>query len=129
MEDFEIFPDWHERYEYVISLGKTLAPMDSNLKTEENIIKGCQAKVWLDAKFENGRVEYSADSDSQITKGLIAIFIRVLNGEKPEDILKANMEFLTRAGLRDHFISTRANALNLMTVKMKQRALEFASHP
>ncbi len=127
IEDLAIFPDWSERYEYIISLGKSLTPMGESSKIDDNLIKGCQALVWLDGKYEDGKVIYSADSNSQITKGLAAVFVRILSGESPEEILTADMSFVTEAGLRDHFIGTRANALTLMANQMKQRALEFAS--
>ena len=127
LEELALFQDWTERYEYVIGLGKKLAPMDETSKTPAHLIKGCQSQVWIDAAFEGGKVRFSADSDSLITKGMIALFVRVLDGETPDDILTADMTFIDRTGLKEHLAPTRANALNLMANQMKQRALEFAS--
>jgi cysteine desulfuration protein SufE len=127
LEELELFQDWTERYEYVIGLGKKLPPMDEAAKNPEHLIKGCQSQVWLDACCENGRIHYSADSDSLITKGMIALFVRVLDGEKPDAILTSDMGFIDRTGLKEHLAPTRANALNLMATQMKQRALSFAS--
>lgn len=127
LEELALFQDWTERYEYVIGLGKKLPPMDETVKTPQHLIKGCQSQVWLDASFENGAVRYSADSDSLITKGMIALFVRVLDGETPDAILTADMGFIDRTGLKEHLAPTRANALNLMATQMKQRALSFVS--
>jgi cysteine desulfuration protein SufE len=126
LEELALFQDWTERYEYVIGLGKKLPPMDEAVKNPEHLIKGCQSQVWLDATLADGTVRYSADSDSLITKGMIALFVRVLDGEKPDAILTADMGFIDRTGLKEHLAPTRANALNLMATQMKQRALEFA---
>lgn len=127
LEELGFFQDWTERYEYVIGLGKKLAPMEESLKTSERLIKGCQSQVWLDAGYEDGKVFYKADSDSLITKGMIALFVTVLDGQSPDDILTADMSFIDKTGLKEHLAPTRANALNLMANQMKQRALEFAS--
>jgi cysteine desulfuration protein SufE len=127
IEELGFFQDWTERYEYVISLGKKLAPMEDASKNAEHLIKGCQSQVWLDAKLEDGKVRYVADSDSLITKGMIALFVHVLDGETPDDILTADMGFIDRTGLKEHLAPTRANALNLMANQMKQRALTFST--
>ena len=127
LDDLSLFQDWTERYEYVIGLGKQLPPMEDSLKTSDRLIKGCQSQVWLEATAENGRVHYLADSDSLITKGMIALFVKTLDGETPDEILKADMSFIDRTGLKEHLAPTRANALNLMATQMKQRALTFAS--
>ena len=127
LEELALFQDWSERYEYVIGLGKKLPPMSEGAKSPEHLIKGCQSQVWLDAHCEDGNVHFQADSDSLITKGMIALFIRVLDGEKPDAILTADMSFVDRTGLKEHLAPTRANALNLMATQMKQRALSFAS--
>ncbi|RYD41676.1 MAG: SufE family protein [Verrucomicrobiaceae bacterium] len=127
IEELGLFQDWTERYEYVIGLGKKLPPMAESSKTPAHLIRGCQSQVWLDATEENGRIRYMADSDSLITKGMIALFVHVLDGESPDDILTANMDFIDRTGLKEHLAPTRANALNLMATQMKQRALEYAS--
>ncbi|GAA5121500.1 SufE family protein [Luteolibacter yonseiensis] len=126
LEELGFFQDWTERYEYVISLGKKLAPMEDASKNAEHLIKGCQSQVWLDAKLEDGKVRYVADSDSLITKGMIALFVHVLDDETPDDILTADMSFIDRTGLKEHLAPTRANALNLMANQMKQRALSFS---
>ena len=127
LEELALFQDWTERYEYVIGLGRKLPPMDEASKNPEHLIKGCQSQVWLDAELEDGRVRYLADSDSLITKGMIALFVRVLDGEKPDEILTADMGFIDRTGLKEHLAPTRANALNLMATQMKQRALAFSA--
>jgi len=129
LEELSLFPDWTERYEYVIGMGKKLPPMPESSKNPEHLIKGCQSQVWLDASHADGRVHYVADSDSLITKGMIALFVRVLDGETPDAILTADMGFIERTGLKEHLAPTRANALNLMATQMKQRALSFASQP
>jgi cysteine desulfuration protein SufE len=127
LEELSFFPDWQERYEYVIGLGRKLPPMDDALKSADKLIKGCQSQVWLDAKTEDGRVRFLADSDSVITKGMIALFVRVLDGETPDAILSADLSFIDQTGLKEHLAPTRANALNLMATQMKQRALEFGA--
>lgn len=127
LEELSFFPDWQERYEYVISLGRKLAAMPDELKSADRLIKGCQSQVWLDAREEDGKVRYLADSDSVITKGMIALFVRVLDGEKPDEILAADLSFIDRTGLKEHLAPTRANALNLMATQMKQRALEISA--
>ena len=127
LDELSLFQDWTERYEYVIGLGRQLPPMPTELQTADKLIEGCQSQVWLDASCDGGRMRYLADSDSLITKGMIALFVRVLNGQRPEEILKADMSFIDQTGLKEHLAPTRANALALMATQMKQRALEFAS--
>ena len=99
IEELELFQDWTERYEYVIGLGRKLAPMPEETKDADHLIKGCQSQVWLDAHMENGKVRYLADSDSLITKGMIALFVRVLDNETSDAILTADMSFIDRTGL------------------------------
>lgn len=127
LDELGLFQDWTERYEYIIGLGKKLPPIDDSVRTAEHLIKGCQSQVWLDASFQDGKVHYHADSDSLITKGMIALFIRVLDEESPDAILTAEMDFIDRSGLKEHLAPTRANALSLMAGQMKQRALAFTS--
>jgi cysteine desulfuration protein SufE len=127
LEELSFFPDWQERYEYVIGLGRKLPPMAEEMKTADKLIKGCQSQVWLDARIADGKVRYLADSDSVITKGMIALFVRVLDGEAPDAILSADLSFIDQTGLKEHLAPTRANALNLMATQMKQRALEFSA--
>jgi cysteine desulfuration protein SufE len=127
LEEIALFQDWTERYEYVIGLGKKLPPMEEAAKNPEHLIKGCQSQVWLDATYQDGKIHYCADSDSLITKGMIALFVCVLDDETPDAILTADMNFIDRTGLKEHLAPTRANALNLMATQMKRRALAFAS--
>ena len=127
LEELGFFQDWAERYEYVIGLGKALSEMPSDKQTEDNLIKGCQSQVWLDARCDAGVMRYEADSDSLITKGMIALFVRVLDGETPDAVLQADMSFIDETGLKEHLAPTRANALNLMATQMKQRALESSA--
>jgi cysteine desulfuration protein SufE len=127
LEELGFFQDWTERYEYVIGLGKKLPAMSQDQQTADKLIKGCQSQVWLDASFSDGVMHYQADSDSLITKGMIALFVRVLDGETPDAILKTDMGFIDQTGLKEHLAPTRANALNLMATQMKQRALEHAA--
>ena len=127
LDELDLFQDWTERYEYVIGLGKKLPAMDSALHTEDRLIKGCQSQVWLEAQKEGDSIRFLADSDSVITKGMIALFVRILDGEKPEDILTADMSFVDKTGLKEHLAPTRANALNLMAAQMKKHALELSN--
>ena len=127
LEELGFFQDWTERYEYVIDLGKKLPPMPEERQTEDKLIKGCQSQVWLDADYDGEKINYLADSDSLITKGMIALFVRTMNESSPEEVLAADMSFVDRTGLKEHLAPTRANALNLMTAEMKKRAMEFAS--
>jgi cysteine desulfuration protein SufE len=127
LEELSLFQDWTERYEYVIGLGKKLSPMEDSLKNPEHLIKGCQSQVWLDASLVDGKVRFTADSDSVITKGMIALFVMVLDDQTPDSILSADMGFVDKTGLKEHLAPTRANALTLMATQMKQRALGFAA--
>ncbi|MBK1835090.1 SufE family protein [Roseibacillus ishigakijimensis] len=127
LDELNLFPDWTERYQYVIDLGKKLPPLPAELQTEDRLIKGCQSQVWLDSSFQDGLVHYQADSDSLITKGMIALFVRVLDGQKADDILQADMSFVDQTGLKEHLAPTRANALNLMATQMKQHALNYST--
>lgn len=127
IEELGFFDDWTERYEYVIGLGRKLAPLPESARNPEHLIKGCQSQVWLDAYLEDGKVRYLADSDSLITKGMIALFVRVLDNEAPDAVLTADMSFVDRTGLKEHLAPTRANALNLMATQMKQRALQLST--
>ena len=123
LEELTFFQDWQERYEYVISMGKKLAPMSDDLKTSDRVIKGCQSQVWLDSNYQEGVINFTADSDSLITKGMIALFVRILDGESPEEVLTADMSFIEQTGLKEHLAPTRANALTLMANEMKKHAL------
>jgi cysteine desulfuration protein SufE len=123
IEEFEFFPEWMEKYEHLIELGKSMPLIDEEYKTDENLIKGCQSKVWLRADREDDRIQYSADSDAIITKGIIALMIRVLNDQKPEDIVNAELSFIDQIGLKEHLSPTRSNGLVSMVKQMKFYAL------
>lgn len=127
LDELDLFQDWTERYEYVIGLGKKLPAMEKSYMTEDNLIKGCQSQVWLEATKEDGKIIYHADSDSLITKGMIALFVRVLSNQTSDDILTADMDFINKTGLKEHLAPTRANALNLMASQMKKKALQLAT--
>ncbi len=127
LEELSFFQDWTERYEYVIDLGKKLTPMPQERQTEDKLIKGCQSQVWLDADFDGETITYLADSDSLITKGMIALFVRTMDGATPAEVLAADMSFVEQTGLKEHLAPTRANALNLMTAQMKKHAMNFAT--
>ncbi len=134
VEEFEMFDDWMQKYEYLIELGKSLPLIDKQYKTDDNLIKGCQSKVWLHAENNGSEVIYTADSDAIITKGLIALMIRSLSNQKPEDIVNADMSFVDKVGLKDHLSPTRANGLVSMIKQMKYYALalqaqKLAPHP
>ncbi len=125
VDEFSMFDDWMQRYEYIIDLGKTLPLIDESKKTDDNIIKGCQSKVWLDAKEIDGKLQFFADSDAILTKGIIAILIRTFSDQKPQDILDANTDFIDEIGLKEHLSPTRANGLVSMVKKIKLYALAY----
>jgi cysteine desulfuration protein SufE len=125
-EEFGIFgDDWESKYEHVIDLGRSLPLIDPALKTQDRLIRGCQSQVWLSAEKKNGLVHFSADSDAIITKGLVALVIRVLSGHSPGEIAKADLGFIDRIGLREHLSPTRANGLVSMINTMKQEAVRM----
>ena len=125
VEEFSMFDDWMQRYEYMIDLGKSLPIIDESLKTEDRLIKGCQSKVWLNAELKEDKVIFTADSDAIITKGIIAILIRVFSNQKPEDIIEANTVFIDKIGLKEHLSPTRANGLVSMIKQLKLYALAY----
>lgn len=125
LEEFGLFEDWMQRYEYMIELGKTLPLVAPEFKTDENIIKGCQSKVWIHANLEDGKVHFTADSDAIITKGIIALLIRTFSGQQPADILSADTNFIDKIGLKDHLSPTRANGLVAMIKQIKMYAIAF----
>lgn len=129
VEEFAMFDDenWDERYQYVIDLGKTLPMIDEQYKTESNLIKGCQSKVWLHGEVNDGKVVFTADSDAILTKGIIAILIRTFSHQKAADILEANTNFIDQIGLKEHLSPTRANGLVSMVKQIKMYALAFQS--
>jgi cysteine desulfuration protein SufE len=128
VSEFEMFDDWMAKYEYLIDLGKDLPLIKEELKTDERLIEGCQSRVWLNANCENGKMQFSADSEAIITKGIIGLLIRVLNDENPETILKTDLKFISDIGLQEHLSPTRANGLNGMIKKMKIEALKYIQH-
>lgn len=126
VEEFEIFDQWMDKYEYIIDLGKKLPLIDAAFKDEKHLIPGCQSQVWLHAEMENGRVNFSADSDAIITKGIIALLIRALSGQKPEDIAKADLYFIDRIGLKEHLSPTRSNGLVSMVGQLRAIGESFS---
>ena len=125
IEEFSMFDDWQERYQYMIDLGKTLPLISSEFKTDDNIITGCQSKVWVHANMNNDKVEFTADSDAIITKGIIAILIRVFSNQHPKDIIEGNTEFIDAIGFKEHLSPTRANGLVSMIKQIKMYALAY----
>ena len=123
VEEFDMFEDWMEKYEYIIDLGKNLPMIDDKHKIEDNLIKGCQSRVWLHADNDNGIITYTADSDAIITKGIVAILIRVLSKQKAAEIAKADLVFIDKIGLKEQLSQTRANGLLSMVKEMKLYAL------
>ena len=125
VEEFSIFDDWMQRYEYMIELGKSLPIIDPEYKTDDNIIKGCQSKVWLHADLEGNKLVFTADSEAIITKGIIAILIRVFSHQHPDAILDADTSFIDKIGLKEHLSPTRANGLVSMIKQLKMYAIAF----
>ena len=125
VEDFAMFDDWMQKYEYLIDLGKELDPIDKKYKTEDNLIKGCQSRVWLHVKYTDGRIIYTADSDAIMTKGIVAILINVLSGQTPSEISTAKLDFINEIGLKEQLSPTRANGLVSMIKQMKLYALAY----
>ena len=123
--EFDMFENWVEKYEYIIELGKTLPMIDEKYKIDENLIKGCQSRVWLHTQHNNGIITYTADSDAIITKGIVAILIRVLSNQKAEEIAVANLAFIDEIGLKEQLSQTRANGLGSMIKEMKLSALGY----
>jgi cysteine desulfuration protein SufE len=127
IDEFSMFDDWMQRYEYIIELGKSLPLIKEQYKTEENLIKGCQSKVWLQGEQKDDKIVFTADSDAILTKGIIAILIRAFSNQKAEDIIKADTEFIDEIGLKEHLSATRANGLVSMIKNIKMYALAFDS--
>lgn len=126
VSEFDLFDNSMDRYEYIIDLGKAMPEMEETLKTENRLVKGCQSKVWLDAKMEGEQLVFMADSNTVITKGIIAILIRIVSGEKPETIAKDDFSFIDKINLRSHLSSQRSNGLSAMIALMKQYAVHFS---
>ncbi|MFV5696897.1 SufE family protein [Flavobacterium sp. ZT3R17] len=125
VDEFSMFDDWMERYEYIIELGKNLPLIKEEFKTENNLIKGCQSKVWLQGEKNDDKIVFTADSDAILTKGIIAILIRTFSNQKASDILEADMSFIDEIGLKEHLSPTRANGLVSMIKNIKMYALAF----
>ncbi len=125
--EFDLFEDWADKYEYLIDLGKKLPAMSEEWKTEENVIKGCQSRVWLHAEREGELVHFLADSEAVIVKGLISMLIRVLSGHTASEILAADLYFIDRIGMSQHLAQTRSNGLLAMVKQMKNYALAFSA--
>jgi cysteine desulfuration protein SufE len=125
IDEFSMFEDWDERFQYVIDLGKDLPIIDEQYKTDDNTIKGCQSKVWLHAEQNDGKIVFTADSDAIITKGIIAILIRTFSNQSPIEILEADTKFIDEIGLKEHLSPTRANGLVSMIKNIKMYALAF----
>ena len=123
IDEFDLFDDWMERYEYLIELGKSLPIIDQQHKQDENIIKGCQSKVWLYSEMNQNKINFTADSDAILTKGLVALLLRVFSNQTPEDILLADTHFIDQIGLKEHLSTTRANGLVSMLKQIKLYAI------
>ena len=125
VDEFSLFDNWEDKYEYIIDLGKKLEPLDAQFKVDENKIKGCQSQVWLVANEKDGRICFKADSDAVIVKGLVSMLIRVLSGHTPQEILDAKLEFIDKIGMKNHLAQTRSNGLLSMVKQMKNYALAY----
>jgi cysteine desulfuration protein SufE len=124
-EEFSLFDSWEDKYEYIIDLGKKLSPLEQKYKVDENRVRGCQSTVWLVADYKDGRIFYKAESDAVIVKGLISMLIRVLSGQKADDIINAKLNFIHEIGMTTHLAQTRSNGLLAMVKQMKNFALAF----
>lgn len=127
IDEFSFFEDWMERYEYIIEIGKSLPMIKDEFKTDSNLISGCQSKVWLHSEIEGDKIKFTADSDAILTKGIVALLLRVFNNQKPASILDADLYFVDKIGLKEHLSPTRANGLVSMIKQIKLYALAFQS--
>jgi cysteine desulfuration protein SufE len=128
IEEFSLFEDWMQRYEYMIELGKAIELIDTSKKIDSNLIKGCQSKLWLHAELKNNKLIFKADSEAIITKGIAAVLLRVFSNQKPKDILNANLDFVDKIGLKEHLSPTRANGLISMIKQIKYYALAYTKN-
>lgn len=126
VNEFSVLEDWMDKYEYIIELGKSLPMIDESAKTDSNLIKGCQSRVWLSSSFREGRVYFSADSDAIITKGIISLLIRVYDGRTPKEIMDSDFSFISEIGLKENLSPTRADGLVSMIRQMKEYALAYS---
>ncbi len=127
IDEFSVFEDWMDKYEYIIELGKSVPVIDQEQKTEENLIKGCQSRVWLSSEFRDGRIWFAADSDAIITKGIISLLVRVFNGRTPQEILSSDFSFVEKIGLKDNLSPTRANGLVSMIKQIMNYAVAYSA--
>lgn len=127
IDDFSYLEDWMDKYELIIEMGKELSPMNEEDKIEQNLIKGCQSKVWIKPKIENGIITFSADSDALITKGLVSLVLKVLSGHTPEEIKEAQLHFVNDIGLSSHLSPTRSNGLLSMLKQIKNYAIAYST--
>ena len=127
IDEFDMFEEWMGKYEHIIDLGKSLPLIEEQFKTEDNLIKGCQSRVWLHAQQKDGKVIYTADSDAIMTKGIIALLVRAFSEQKAQDIVEADTDFINQIGLKEQLSPTRANGLVSMVKQMKLYALAFQS--
>ncbi|MCF6348145.1 MAG: SufE family protein [Flavobacteriaceae bacterium] len=127
VDEFSMFDDWMERYEYIIELGKSIPLIDEQFKTDDNIIRGCQSKVWLYAELNGEKIIYTADSDAILTKGIVALLLRVFSNHTPQEILDADTSFIDEIGLKEHLSPTRANGLVSMIKQLKLYAVAYQS--
>ncbi len=125
IEEFGFFSDWTEKYEHIIQMGKDLPLIEEIYKTDENLIRGCQSRVWLHAAYNEGKIHFTADSDAVITKGLVSMMVRVLSGQAPKDIADADIYFIDEIGLKSHLSLTRSNGLLSMLKQMKMYGVAF----
>ena len=126
IDEFAIYDEWLDKYSYLIELGNSCPTIDESHKTEENLIKGCQSRVWLDCTMRDGLLYFSADSDAVITKGFIALLIRALNGQRPQDIIDADLAFIDAIGLKEHLSPSRSNGLTSMIKQMRMYAIAYS---
>jgi cysteine desulfuration protein SufE len=125
ISEFSAFDDWMDKYSYLIELGNNLPPMEDKFKTEQNIIRGCQSQVWINAEFHNGQISYQGESDALIVKGLVALVLRVVNNQSPADIINADFHFIDEIGLKEHLSPTRSNGLLSMIKQIKLYAVAY----
>ena len=125
VEEFALFDEWMDKYEHIIELGKDLPLIDEQYKTDENLIKGCQSKVWLNADYIDGKINFKADSEAIITKGIIAILLMIFNNKTPDEIIKSDVSFIEKIGLKEHLSPNRANGLYSMIKQIKFYAIAY----
>jgi cysteine desulfuration protein SufE len=125
IEEFSAFDDWMDKYAYLIEMGNELPSLSENLKTDQTIIKGCQSQVWINADIKNGKLQFSGDSDALIVKGLVALVLRVVNNQKPDDVMNIDFHFIDSIGLKEHLSPTRSNGLLAMIKQIKLYAVAY----